>query len=434
RTRGANCPKCGLIKQGVSKHENCLRTNGCIEDKLLLEEWDYDKNIKPPTEYTKGSNEKVWWKCSKCGHEYESKISNRTYLKRGCPYCSKRKIKQGFNDLATTDPELLKEWHFAKNTDISPYEISAGIRKKVWWICPKGHEYQASVLHRKHGTKCPICYSGRQTSFAEQCVFYYVKKLYPDAINRYKADWLEKFELDIFIPSIHYAIEYDGVAWHKKEKIGREQRKFQLCHNNNIKLIRLREKFAELGSDVADYQYGCEDLYKPENLENVLRQLLNHLSFRWVGCPISVDIERDRIEIQQYMQELNDESFADKFPELANEWHPIKNGTLKPTMFKPYSTHKVWWICPICKNEYQASIAHRSYGSACKKCAMKRFFYSNVKAVEMIDKNTNKVIQTFESVSEASRQTKINAPNITMICKGMRKYAGGYIWRYVKKD
>ena len=103
-------------------------------------------------------------------------------------------------------------------------------------------------------------------------------------------------------------------------------------------------------------------------------------------------------------------------------------------MFKPHSTHKIWWICPNCNNEYQATIGSRSSGTACRKCGMERFFLSNIKSVEMIDIKTNKVIKTFKSISEASRETKINTSNITMVCKGIRKYAGGYIWKYTKKD
>lgn len=432
--RGSGCPKCSLIKRGISKHKQSLASNGCLDDELLLREWNYAKNQKTPNDFTRYSNEKVWWKCSKCGYEWETKIGNRSKLKRGCPCCANLKIVKGVNDLATTNPELAKEWHPIKNTDLTPFEVTAGSRQKVWWLCPKGHEYQASLLHRKHGTKCPICYSGRQTSFAEQCVFYYVKKLYPDAINRYKANWLGKMELDVFIPSISYAIEYDGIAWHKKDKLNREQRKYKLCHERNIKLIRLREKFAEIGSDIADYQFGCENLYKPKNLEIVIAELLKHLYFQGSCCPVSVNIESDKLYIQEYMKELDSESFADKFPELVKEWHPTKNGHLKPTMFKPYSTHKIWWICQICQNEYQATIGSRSSGTACKKCGMKKLFLSNIKEVEMIDIKTNEVIKTFKSISQASREMKINSSNISIVCKGIRKYAGGYIWKYIKKD
>lgn len=49
-----------------------------------------------------------------------------------------------------------------------------------------GHEYQATIHDRNSDdTQCPICNAKSQTSFPEQAILFYVKKLYPDAISRY---------------------------------------------------------------------------------------------------------------------------------------------------------------------------------------------------------------------------------------------------------
>ena len=72
--------------------------------------------------------------------------------------------------------------------------------------------------------------------------FYYIKKQFPDAINRYKDIFNNGMELDIFIPSISSAIEYDGIAYHKNNKIQREERNYQICKEHNIKLIRIKEQ------------------------------------------------------------------------------------------------------------------------------------------------------------------------------------------------
>lgn len=50
--------------------------------------------------------------------------------------------------------------------------------------------------------------------------------------------------------------------------------------------------------------------------------------------------------------------------------------------------------------------------------------------VEQIDKTTGDIIKTFFSMSEASRQTGVNTPDIVSCCKGKLNTAGGYIWRY----
>ena len=125
----------------------------------LLEEWDYEKNdqlgIKPQN-VKKNTDKKVWWKCEK-GHEYKSSIVNRTKSKGTCcPYCSGNKVLKGFNDIASTNPELLKEWDYSKNT-IKPDEVTKGTHKKIWWICSNNHSYEATIPARRRGTGCPYC-------------------------------------------------------------------------------------------------------------------------------------------------------------------------------------------------------------------------------------------------------------------------------------
>jgi len=44
------------------------------------------------------------------------------------------------------------------------------------------------------------------------------------------------------------------------------------------------------------------------------------------------------------------------------------------------------------------------------------------------------IIDTFKSLSEASRKTNIQISNISYCCSGARKNAGGYQWEYIKKE
>ena len=45
----------------------------------------------------------------------------------------------------------------------------------------------------------------------EQALFKIVKKIYPDALFQYRPRWLEPQNVDIYIPSINVAIEYQGI-------------------------------------------------------------------------------------------------------------------------------------------------------------------------------------------------------------------------------
>ena len=130
---------------------NLLRDN--LE---LMKQWDYEKKQGLNLEkLTLGSSKIAWWKCEK-GHSYDASIKSKTIGNLKCPICSNRRVLKGYNDLATTNPELLKEWDFNRNT-ILPYEITAGSEKMIWWICPKNHSYQSYPFNRKRGVGCPYC-------------------------------------------------------------------------------------------------------------------------------------------------------------------------------------------------------------------------------------------------------------------------------------
>jgi hypothetical protein len=106
-----------------------------------------------PKLVTAGSGKKVSWKCRK-GHRYESTIGSRTGQGSGCSYCVGKKILPGFNDLATTHPELSTE---AYKWD--PTTLGFGSGKKVKWKCHEGHIWECSPNRRTAGrsAKCPVC-------------------------------------------------------------------------------------------------------------------------------------------------------------------------------------------------------------------------------------------------------------------------------------
>jgi len=79
--RGDKCPYCSGRRP--SEDYNLLVINP-----KLCEEWNCAKNNKTPNEYTPNSQQKVWWRCKECDHEWQSTIANRNNLKRGCPQCN----------------------------------------------------------------------------------------------------------------------------------------------------------------------------------------------------------------------------------------------------------------------------------------------------------------------------------------------------------
>ena len=131
-----------------------------IEHPQIFKEWDSEVNthITPETEGY-AISKKAWWVCEK-GHRYESRVRSRTYFGQGCPYCAGQRVLAGYNDLATTNPNVLMRWDYEKNTDFSPTEITEFSHKKAWWKCEKGHSWYArvqSVTTKEKNTGCPYC-------------------------------------------------------------------------------------------------------------------------------------------------------------------------------------------------------------------------------------------------------------------------------------
>ena len=73
--------------------------------------------------------------------------------------------------------ELMAEWNWERNKDITPSQLTLGSNKKVWWKCVLGHEWEAIVSSRNRGNGCPVCKKELQTSFPEQTIYFYVKQI-----------------------------------------------------------------------------------------------------------------------------------------------------------------------------------------------------------------------------------------------------------------
>jgi hypothetical protein len=105
-----------------------------------------------PTTVTAGNDIKRRWRCE-LGHEWDAQTYSRTGLNTGCPFCSGHQILAGYNDLATTHPELAEQ---AVGWD--PTSVGRGSRKRMLWKCSLGHEYRAAVTNRTYmNSGCTIC-------------------------------------------------------------------------------------------------------------------------------------------------------------------------------------------------------------------------------------------------------------------------------------
>lgn len=139
--KGYGCPICS--NQKLLSGFNDLQTK---YPDIAAQAFDWD-----PSQVAPFSSDSKQWKCNQ-GHIWSSTVSNRTIRGDGCAVCSSHKTLSGFNDLATTNPELAKE-AFGWDTK----ELTKSSNKKREWKCINGHIWSAPISHRSSGSGCPTC-------------------------------------------------------------------------------------------------------------------------------------------------------------------------------------------------------------------------------------------------------------------------------------
>ena len=324
----------------------------------IVKEWNYNKNKDiTPAMVTSGSNRKVWWTCKVCKGEYEAIIANRTKRNSACPFCAGQKVLVGFNDLQTKAPDLVVEWS-DKNV-IGPTEVTPHSKKKVYWTCPLGHDdYLMSIGQRSMRQGCPICAQQSQTSFPEQALYFYIKEVFPDALNRYIID---KREIDIFIPSKKIGIEYNGYFSHKK-KTEKDVAKKEFLNSRGIYVVVIKEYKVEKEKQNADFFIHERTTYKM--LSTLIKELLKFLGEE----NIDINCERDAITIKnQYVTMRKENSIAAVRPDLVQLWDYEKNGSITPEMVTIGTGQRFYWKCRICNRSYLNWPSRIAEGSVCAK-------------------------------------------------------------------
>lgn len=396
----------------------------------LVEEWDFERNASlTPNDVTAGSSKKVWWKCHICGNSWSAKVFTRTQG-HGCLYCGRARAKRRtrktneeftaelerlFPNVAPCDeyvnahtfircqckicgktwktkPNWLLSGHgcpdcgrklggeklrsndsdfkmkmLQTNTHITPLEPYVLSSKKIKCKCDVcGNIWSSTPNNLLRGSGCPKCNRVYQTSFQEQAILFYIKKLFPDAIGR--DTQLIGMELDIYIPSAKTAIEYDGKHWHKGEHSAeKEKKKYQTLKEREITLIRVKEEIVGNSEIYADRVFIYEVERKGfESLNSVITQIIESL-----GKSILVNIEQDQYLIQeQYFVYRRDNCLALSFPEALEEWYQEKNGSITPYMVHSGSSTRYWWRCKECGYIWKTAPIYRvRTKSGCPKCS-----------------------------------------------------------------
>jgi hypothetical protein len=281
-----------------------------------------------PEDVSVCSGQKVWWLCPEscaCGqhpHDWESTIAHRTkpdgqggYIEdRGCPHCVGKADVFPCESLAARCPEVAAQWHTEKNGELRSDQVRVGCNDKVWWICLKPcacgqhvHEWQEQINNRTkpdgqggyiERLGCPHC-SG----------------------NGPKARVFPCESLAAKCPQV-------AAQWHP-DKNG-DRRPDQVRVSSNKKVWWICPKPCACGRHVHEWEATINSRTRPNGRGGYIERQ---------GCPhCSGKGPKARV--------FPCESLAAKCPEVAAQWHPDKNGDLRPDQVRVGCNDKVWWRCP----------------------------------------------------------------------------------------
>ena len=348
-----------------------------------VKEWDVEKNNGITADMVNASSPvNYWWKCEK-GHSYRSTPANKLPYNYGCPYCSNHKLLQGFNDLATKEPAMASEWDYDKNYPLKPSEVKYVSNQKVWWICPKGHSYSASISNRLYGkTGCPICsnhqilkgYNDLKTTNPEIAVMWDPEKnkaITPDSVfsGSNKIAWWRCAEGHSYKKMICQQVKYPlcPICEYRSLLTG-----FNDLATTHPKLAAVSEKNGDIKPDSVMKSSGKKVWWKCSACGNEWPAKINIRVLTGTGCPkcgYSKKMQDTRAsKIKTMKQDL-----VSKYPSIAAEWDYERNEGLDPNEISPGSNRKVWWICPK-GHHYQAWLSDRTgkRKTGCPYCAGKR--------------------------------------------------------------
>lgn len=362
----------------------------------LVSEWCTPRNggLKP-ADVTYGSIRKVWWTCTK-GHAWRASPNDRTSRPRGCPVCSGHSVLPGFNDLATTRPDLVCDWHPSANGDLTPAAVVAGSTIRVWWQCHVCQfEWATKVCARAlSNTGCSSC-AGTVTVAGVNTL----AVVSPTAA----AMWVPSLNNGLTADQVHSGTNKRytwrcprGHAWvapvnrmvsaHNNQPLGRHLSTTgcPVCGTSHNQHLTPRGTIAqEYPHLVTEWDFSRNDpnvtpdtvtagsdrkIWWLCSLGHSWQAQAKSRCSRGLGCPYCSH--------RRVLPGYNDLATLD--PALAACWHPTLNDTLTPEMVTPRSSKSVYWLCPQ-GHTSQGNVSAKVGSSltapttlACMKCSQAR--------------------------------------------------------------
>lgn len=276
--------------------------------------------------------------------------------------------------LSVTHPKLAGEWHKSKNGPWTPDDFTYGSHVKVWWRCKKGpdHSWSAEPNSRSRGRGCPYC-AGNKVSVTNGLVGLFptiAKEWHPTKNGKlmarnFTASSSERVWWSCSKDALH---EWQAVINDRTGKLSGcpfcASRKASA--KNNLKVL-----FPKVASQ---WHPTLNGKLKPTQVTSMSNRRV------WWKCSASSDHvwesaisnrtnSNTKCPYCMGSKPSSTNSLKTLFPRIAAEWHPTRNGKLKPADFTYGSNHKAWFRCSNnARHIWQAAIKSRTRGRGCPHC------------------------------------------------------------------
>lgn len=230
--KGKGCRKCGMRKsiksRTITLDEFLLRAKATHGDRYDYSATILDGFMKPSIII-----------CREHGEFRQSPQAHTTG--QGCPVCANND-RIARNKLGIIDFDSFVERARATHGDTYTYfqEGYAGVNADVSMECKQHGAFEQRGADHLDGSRCPVC--ARTISLGQKELYEFIKNLCPDAEDNYSYGVGRK-QVDIFIPSLMLAVEFDGIYFHSTafKTPSAHLKKRKELESRGISLIRIFE-------------------------------------------------------------------------------------------------------------------------------------------------------------------------------------------------
>ena len=304
---GNGCAVCGKKQSGITQRKS--------KQQFIDELTQLGGDIIPLGEYVT-INTKMDFMCAH-GHVWTT-TPGSVLSGTGCPYCSNRKVLDGYNDIATTSPDIFK---FLANPD-DGYKYTRWSNVRVNFKCPLCGWVQnrriGTVAHR--GFHCEHCSSGLSypNKFGRAFFDQLPLKTYS---AEYYPEWGKPYVYDIYfkINEKEYIVEWDG-AQHFEDRDS-----FGITLNEHQAIDKIKDRLAQ-ENNVCLIRVDCaksqRDYIKNSIEKSELNSLFDLTHIDWMLCDEYAQKNLVKIACDYWMSGMQ------SFDDLAEKMH-LGNSTVR---------------------------------------------------------------------------------------------------------